>query len=54
MKTIWEITDKLKKLRAKYKDVRIVLRRAEIRDPRSPGSSWKMDRVLKDDPTIDP
>ena len=41
MKTVAAITDKLKKLLAKYKILKDSKRRAGIGDPGSPGSSWK-------------
>ena len=41
MKTVAAITDKLKKLLAKYKILKDSTRRAGIGDPGSPGSSWK-------------
>ena len=55
MKTVAAITDKLKKLRAKYKDVKDSAKRSGNSRPKKPWKFMeKMDTIFKDNPTIDP
>lgn len=53
MKTVAAITDKLKKLRAKYKDVKDSAKKSG--NSRKPWKFMeKMEIIFKDNPTIDP
>ena len=55
MKTVAAITDKLKKLRAKYKDVKDSAKKSGNSRPKKPWKFMeKMDTIFKDNPTIDP
>ena len=55
MKPIAAITDKLKKLHAKYKDVKDSAKKSGSSRPKKPWKFMeKMDIIFKDNPTIDP
>ena len=55
MKTVAAITDKLKKVRAKYKDVKDSAKKSGNSRPKKPWKFMKkMGTIFKDNPTIDP